>query len=221
MMEEHIHMSLPTHTTNTTMDFNFNMINFELHKEDEITGKQFIEVLRCSDTSAVDGIGDFGDPNHLGNGCYEMPNHRYPNTFYDSSGGGGYGHNDLSPTSVSGSEISYFSSHSPFSPNNSSTDMVNLTTQVSTAEHTFNPVNTIVGNCGTPLTGKTSNNSQTQPTPRKKGGRKKNLRPPSPTVMKHRREAANARERKRMNGLNDAFERLREVNSLKLYFKII
>ena len=44
-----------------------------------------------------------------------------------------------------------------------------------------------------------------------KGGRKKNLRPPSPAVMKHRREAANARERKRMNGLNDAFERLREV----------
>ena len=47
---------------------------------------------------------------------------------------------------------------------------------------------------------------------RKKGGRKKNLRPPSPTVLKQRREAANARERKRMNGLNDAFERLREVS---------
>ena len=44
-----------------------------------------------------------------------------------------------------------------------------------------------------------------------KGGRKKSLRPPSPAVLKHRREAANARERKRMNGLNDAFERLREV----------
>ena len=29
--------------------------------------------------------------------------------------------------------------------------------------------------------------------------------------MRHRRDAANARERKRMNGLNDAFERLREV----------
>ena len=29
--------------------------------------------------------------------------------------------------------------------------------------------------------------------------------------MKHRRNMANARERKRMNGLNDAFERLREV----------
>ena len=44
-----------------------------------------------------------------------------------------------------------------------------------------------------------------------KGGRKKSLRPPSPAVLKQRREAANARERKRMNGLNDAFERLREV----------
>ena len=44
-----------------------------------------------------------------------------------------------------------------------------------------------------------------------KGGRKKNLYPPTPTIMKHRRNMANARERKRMNGLNDAFERLREV----------
>jgi len=44
-----------------------------------------------------------------------------------------------------------------------------------------------------------------------KGGRKKNLHPPTPVIMKHRRNMANARERKRMNGLNDAFERLREV----------
>merc|ERR1711937_594303 len=50
------------------------------------------------------------------------------------------------------------------------------------------------------------------PPPRKgRGGRKKNLHPPSPSVLRHRRDAANARERKRMNGLNDAFERLREV----------
>ncbi|KAI8038331.1 hypothetical protein M5D96_008225 [Drosophila gunungcola] len=33
----------------------------------------------------------------------------------------------------------------------------------------------------------------------------------SPTVKKRRRQAANARERKRMNGLNEAFDRLREV----------
>lgn len=44
-----------------------------------------------------------------------------------------------------------------------------------------------------------------------RGGRKKNLHPPTPVVLRHRRDAANARERKRMNGLNDAFERLREV----------
>ncbi|XP_011213303.2 basic helix-loop-helix transcription factor amos [Bactrocera dorsalis] len=37
------------------------------------------------------------------------------------------------------------------------------------------------------------------------------LQPPSPTVLKRRRQAANARERKRMNGLNEAFDRLREV----------
>ena len=51
-------------------------------------------------------------------------------------------------------------------------------------------------------------------TTKKKGGRKKNLRPPSPQVMRLRREQANARERKRMNGLNDAFERLREVRHI-------
>jgi len=37
------------------------------------------------------------------------------------------------------------------------------------------------------------------------------FRPPSPAILKKRRVAANARERRRMNGLNDAFERLREV----------
>ncbi|XP_036344157.1 twist-related protein 1-like [Rhagoletis pomonella] len=36
-------------------------------------------------------------------------------------------------------------------------------------------------------------------------------KPPSPSVLKRRRQAANARERKRMNGLNEAFDRLREV----------
>lgn len=33
----------------------------------------------------------------------------------------------------------------------------------------------------------------------------------SPTVLRKRRMAANARERRRMNGLNEAFDRLREV----------
>lgn len=36
-------------------------------------------------------------------------------------------------------------------------------------------------------------------------------RPPSPNVLRRRRLAANARERRRMNGLNEAFDRLREV----------
>lgn len=36
-------------------------------------------------------------------------------------------------------------------------------------------------------------------------------RPASPSVMKRRRLAANARERRRMNGLNEAFDRLRQV----------
>lgn len=33
----------------------------------------------------------------------------------------------------------------------------------------------------------------------------------SPSILKKRRQAANARERRRMNGLNEAFDRLREV----------
>ncbi|XP_054741299.1 musculin [Anastrepha obliqua] len=37
------------------------------------------------------------------------------------------------------------------------------------------------------------------------------LKQPSLNVLKRRRQAANARERKRMNGLNEAFDRLREV----------
>ena len=44
-----------------------------------------------------------------------------------------------------------------------------------------------------------------------RGGRKKSTRPPSPHILKKRRVAANTRERRRMNGLNDAFERLRDV----------
>ncbi|KAI4469828.1 basic helix-loop-helix protein neurogenin-related [Holotrichia oblita] len=49
---------------------------------------------------------------------------------------------------------------------------------------------------------------------RHSSGRKKNILrdgPPSPTVLKKRRLAANARERRRMNGLNEAFDRLRQV----------
>ena len=58
-----------------------------------------------------------------------------------------------------------------------------------------------------------SNSSCSKPiTPKRgRGGRKKSTRPPSPTILRKRRVAANARERRRMNGLNDAFERLREV----------
>ncbi|PSN41842.1 hypothetical protein C0J52_16224 [Blattella germanica] len=47
------------------------------------------------------------------------------------------------------------------------------------------------------------------------GGRRRGCngseRATSPTIVKKRRLAANARERRRMNGLNEAFDRLREV----------
>lgn len=41
----------------------------------------------------------------------------------------------------------------------------------------------------------------------KKRGAKRSESPASPTIMKKRRQAANARERRRMNGLNVAFDR--------------
>ncbi|XP_037086100.1 neurogenic differentiation factor 1-like [Pollicipes pollicipes] len=46
---------------------------------------------------------------------------------------------------------------------------------------------------------------------RRRAGRRRNHNPPAVEVVKKRRTAANARERRRMHGLNDAFERLREV----------
>lgn len=70
----------------------------------------------------------------------------------------------------------------------------------------------------------TPGNSSAEKTVKSKRGRKKGSKkveqpkedkrlskrsesPPNPTVMKKRRLAANARERRRMNGLNDAFEK--------------
>ena len=145
----------------SNMDFNFNMINFELCKEGGGKG-EMIEI-------SPQELSEF-DPNM----SYDMSGNAYPQYQYE--------YQDMSPNSEASS---YFSgTQSPFSPE--STD--------------YSPPQ----NLNKPAT-------NTQTTGRKKGGRKKNLRPPSPTILKLRREAANARERKRMNGLNDAFERLREV----------
>ncbi|XP_015606340.1 neurogenic differentiation factor 1 [Cephus cinctus] len=53
---------------------------------------------------------------------------------------------------------------------------------------------------------------QSSPTSSPRRGRRRSRDvPPSPSVLKRRRLAANARERRRMNGLNDAFDKLREV----------
>ncbi|XP_034938387.1 protein atonal homolog 1-like [Chelonus insularis] len=57
-------------------------------------------------------------------------------------------------------------------------------------------------------------NMQTQVSPTtspRRGRRRSRDVPPSPSILKRRRLAANARERRRMNGLNDAFDKLREV----------
>ncbi|XP_003706663.1 uncharacterized protein LOC143263910 [Megachile rotundata] len=64
-------------------------------------------------------------------------------------------------------------------------------------------------NCWEPVT---SAQKQISPTNSPRRGRRRSRDiPPSPSVLKRRRLAANARERRRMNGLNDAFDKLREV----------
>ncbi|CAB0033988.1 unnamed protein product [Trichogramma brassicae] len=72
-------------------------------------------------------------------------------------------------------------------------------------------------NCSSSANSSTNNVCTTPPSPRK---RRRSYRgsntaggelPPSPSVLKRRRLAANARERRRMNGLNDAFDKLRKV----------
>uniref|UniRef100_A0A915Q3Z4 BHLH domain-containing protein n=1 Tax=Setaria digitata TaxID=48799 RepID=A0A915Q3Z4_9BILA len=47
--------------------------------------------------------------------------------------------------------------------------------------------------------------------PRKNKGGPRRYKTPSPQLLRMRRQAANARERRRMNNLNDAFDRLRTV----------
>uniref|UniRef100_A0A1I7V6Z1 BHLH domain-containing protein n=1 Tax=Loa loa TaxID=7209 RepID=A0A1I7V6Z1_LOALO len=47
--------------------------------------------------------------------------------------------------------------------------------------------------------------------PRKNKSGARRYKTPSPQLLRMRRQAANARERKRMNNLNDAFDRLRTV----------
>ncbi|XP_058809228.1 protein atonal-like [Phymastichus coffea] len=60
------------------------------------------------------------------------------------------------------------------------------------------------------VTPKTTASESCESSPRKARRRSRDV-PPSPSVLKRRRLAANARERRRMNGLNDAFDKLREV----------
>jgi len=73
------------------------------------------------------------------------------------------------------------------------------------------PVSTQPFTANVGITNDSSHESQQNLPKKGRGGRKKAERPPSPAILRKRRQAANARERRRMNGLNDAFERLREV----------
>jgi Helix-loop-helix DNA-binding domain len=67
----------------------------------------------------------------------------------------------------------------------------------------------------TPTTGKRQRKTRTLRTPKSERAngatRRRSSKMPTVEVVKKRRLAANARERRRMNSLNDAFERLREV----------
>lgn len=57
----------------------------------------------------------------------------------------------------------------------------------------------------------TKSSDQNRTSKRSNSQTNKSTAPPPVEVMKKRRSAANARERRRMNSLNDAFEKLREV----------
>ncbi|KHN76155.1 Protein lin-32 [Toxocara canis] len=53
--------------------------------------------------------------------------------------------------------------------------------------------------------------NQTDEEPKKAKGGARRYKTPSPQLLRMRRQAANARERRRMNNLNDAFDQLRTV----------
>lgn len=98
------------------------------------------------------------------------------------------------------------------------------TTQSSTAELSYDEFSNENLYCNNNNTSdyeeKVKEEQATSSTTKKRGrgrGRRKGIgvggkaMPASPTVLKKRRLAANARERKRMNGLNEAFDKLRDV----------
>ncbi|KAF7400962.1 hypothetical protein HZH66_006146 [Vespula vulgaris] len=66
-------------------------------------------------------------------------------------------------------------------------------------------------NCWDAISSTVQKNQSSPTTQPRRGRRRSSDVPPSPSVLKRRRLAANARERRRMNGLNDAFDKLREV----------
>ncbi|XP_005189324.1 helix-loop-helix protein ngn-1 [Musca domestica] len=125
---------------------------------------------------------------YVGNATVYMDNWTMGNTMVTSTPNGGYYHHQPLPA---------YSLESQLTPNQSSTEL--------SSEINSNPKT------------KSSNKKERKPKSRtnstssKKSNSSEPPNPPSPTVLKRRRQAANARERKRMNGLNEAFDRLREV----------
>lgn len=117
------------------------------------------------------------------------------------------GENRLGHSSSTSSEESYrLSSH-----------QLNATTAIDTVRGSVFSSSTCSSSDATPTGNKRSNSSKnslkcrTRVRSRKRETSESQATPPSPNVLKKRRLAANARERRRMNGLNDAFDRLRDV----------
>lgn len=122
--------------------------------------------------------------NNMGNSVY-MDTWSLANGMVTSTPNGGYYHNP-------------YQTEIPMTPKQSSEEISNESdTKSKTNKSSSKKTKTKSKPTCTSQTKKAPNNDITSP--------------PSPTVLKRRRQAANARERKRMNGLNEAFDRLREV----------
>lgn len=82
---------------------------------------------------------------------------------------------------------------------------------VSPASSSIHPMMAEHQNQSSNHSGSDSESTLPRSTSRSSNGQKRQLKEVAPQVMKKRRLAANARERRRMNNLNSAFDRLRDV----------
>lgn len=150
-------------------------------------------------------------PYELAGGYTSLDNNLSPNAFRYDSGNGSY--SKFTEIKTDSTE------HPDMSDVNTYDSFISVTSELNDAERSFSYGNFNFISLKTSPSNNNNNDIKKESelsrfeTRKSMRGRKKGLKdkPPSPTVMKKRRLAANARERRRMNGLNEAFDRLRQV----------